>query len=252
MPNPFALHGKKILITGASSGIGKSTAIEASKLGAKIILVGRRVDELKNTFAQLLGEGHKVEPFDLSSGSEIVGWILKLGEQFGPIDGLVHSAGESLLMPIRSISEIQYRKIMSINLDAAYWLTKGFRQKKVKSTSSSVVFISSVSGSVGNPGLTAYCASKSALIGLAKSSALELAKEGVRVNVVSPALIDTAMASSYALALTEEEKTKILETHPLGMGAPEDVAFSVIYLLSNASKWVTGANLAIDGGYTAK
>ena len=249
--NPFSLEGKLILVTGASSGIGRATAIECSRMGGRVVLVARRKAELEETLCMMSGQGHEIVAADLLLGEELGPWLMELAGKHGPFNGLVHSAGISAIMPIKATSERTYRDTMSINLDTSYWLIKGFRQKKVHAPVSSVVLLGSVSGTMGTAGLTAYCASKGALIGLAKAAALELVADNVRVNVISPAWVRTAMVDEAWRYLTPINKQKIEAAHPMGLGQPEDVAYAAVYLLSDASRWVTGVNLPVDGGYTA-
>jgi NAD(P)-dependent dehydrogenase (short-subunit alcohol dehydrogenase family) len=250
--NPFSLKDKLILITGASSGIGRQTAIECSRMGARLILVARRVEELEKTRDDLCGGDHVIVPQDLSIGEKLVPWVRELSTKHGVLDGLVHSAGFAITMPIMATTEPMYRQMMSINLDASYWLLKGFRQRGSHSATASVVLIGSVSGIVGVPGLTSYCASKAGLIGLTHAAALELVKDSIRVNTISPALVDTELAKTYSEAIPTEKKAETLSLHPMGLGRAEDVAYAAVYLLSNASRWVTGINLVVDGGYTAR
>lgn len=239
------------MVTGASSGIGRSCAIELSRQGALLVLVARRKEHLTETRLALLGDGHYIESFDLVRGEEIVTWMKNLCSQIGLIDGLLHSAGIFTTLPIRATSEATFRKIVSTNLESAYFLAKGFRQKGVRNQNGSLIFISSVMGIVGQPGLSAYCASKGGLITLAKSLALEFAKEAIRVNVIAPGVIQTAMAETIANSVPAESMKAVEASHPLGLGNPKDVAYAATYLLSAASRWVTGTTLIVDGGYTA-
>jgi NAD(P)-dependent dehydrogenase (short-subunit alcohol dehydrogenase family) len=251
MHNPFSLEGKRILVTGASSGIGRCTAIECSKMGAKLVLVARREDELRKTLEALEGDGHSVEPFDLCVGEAIVKWLKQLAVRTGPMSGLVHCAGISVTMPIKASSKELYENTMGLNLASAFWAIKAFRQRGVRAPHASVVLISSAAGSVASPGLSVYCSSKAGLLGLTRGAAVELAPEDVRVNAISPALVETPMAAEYDDLLTQAQRDARRAQHPLGIGQPEDVAYAAIYLLSDAAKWVTGANFAVDGGYTA-
>jgi len=249
--NPFSLAGKRILITGASSGIGRCCAIVLSKLGAEVILVARRPDQLNETLNLMSGSEHHVVPFDLTCAEGIVTWMKSLCVKIGPIDGLLHSAGISTTMPIRATTREMFGNIISINLESGYFLAKAFRQKGVRASMGSIVLIGSVMSLVGQPGLTAYSASKGALITLAKSLALEFAAEGIRVNVVAPGHVETPMAKMVEISLPDEALKVIKANHPLGPGTPDDVAYACGYLLSDASRWVTGTTLVVDGGYTA-
>lgn len=221
-------------------------------MGAKLVLVGRREDELNKTISALEGDGHRVEPFDIAKGEAIVGWIKEIAARSGPLSGLAHCAGISVTMPLRGTGPDLYEKLMATNLHSTFWLLKGMRQREARSDKCSVVLLASVSGVIGTPGLTAYCASKGGVLSLCKAAAMELAHEGIRVNVVSPAWVLTPMVEEAFDRMADENRKSIESSHPLGVGSPEDVAYAVIYLLSNASKWVTGANFAIDGGYTAR
>lgn len=249
--NPYSLHGKTILVTGASSGIGRAVAAESSKLGARLILVSRRKVELEETLSLLAGCNHEIVVADLDMGESLCGWMQEVADRIGKISGLVHSAGVSATLPLKATSQDEYRKLMAINLDASYWLIKAFRQKRVHDMYGSVVLMGSVSGTMGTAGLTAYCASKGALIALAKAAALELVADNVRVNVISPAWVRTTMVDKAWRYLTPNNKQRIEAAHPMGLGQPEDVAYAAVYLLSDASRWVTGVNLPVDGGYTA-
>jgi len=251
MINPMGLEGRNIIVTGASSGIGKDTACFLSKLGARIVLVGRDIGRLNECCNLLEGEGHRIEAFDLSAVDDIPQWIKKIAEEMGPLNGLVHSAGIYLIRPLRATSRRNFEDLMHINVTAAFCLVKGFRQKGVFAQNSSVVFLSSVMGMVGQPGLAAYCSSKGALIALAKSLALELAKDKIRVNCVCPGNVETNMAEKLRETLTSEQFDAIESMHPLGMGTTEDIANAIAFLLADTGRWITGSSLVVDGGYTA-
>ena len=239
------------MVTGASSGIGKDTAYFFSKLGARVVLVGRNTGRLKECHNLLEGEGHRIEEFDLSAVDDISQWIKKIAEEMGPLNGLVHSAGISFTRSLSATSQRNFEDLMHINVTAAFCLVKGFRQKGVFARNSSVVFLSSVMGMVGQPGLAAYCSSKGALIALAKSLALELAKDKIRVNCVCPGHVATNMAEKLRKTLTSEQFDAIESMHPFGIGTTEDVANAIAFLLADTGRWITGSNLVVDGGYTA-
>jgi NAD(P)-dependent dehydrogenase (short-subunit alcohol dehydrogenase family) len=251
MPNLLSLSGRTILVTGASSGIGRQTAIQLSELGARIVLVGRSPERLQETAGRLRGEGHPVQPRDLAAVEDVPKWLKELCREIGPLNGLVHSAGVHLMKPLRFMSPQEFSDLMTVNVVAAAALLKGLRQKGVCGSPASAVLISSVMGMVGQAGVTGYCASKGALCALTRSSALELAEEGIRVNCVAPGWVQTEMADRAASTLTEEQMQQIRGMHPLGLGEPQDVAAAVAFLLSDAAKWITGSTLVVDGGYTA-
>jgi len=249
--NPFSLADKRILITGASSGIGRACALECSKLGANVILVARRGDGLQRA-KDLLAKGeHHIEIADLSVGEQLVGWCKDVSSRCGTIDGIVHAAGLSLTLPIRATTCEDVRSLMAINSDAAFFLSKGIRQRGVRAASCSIVFIGSVMSLVGQPGLVAYSASKGALVSMTKALALELAREQIRVNLLAPGHVHTAMAAQVEAAIPPEAMSEIIRNHPLGIGSPEDIAHAAAYLLSDAARWVTGSTLVVDGGYTS-
>lgn len=251
--NFFNLKDKLFLVTGASSeGIGRATAILLSQLGARVILVGRNKEQLDHTFAKLLGSGHGVEIFDLTQVDEIPDWMKTIADNYGSLNGLVHSAGLHLLKPLALMNADHLRTLMDINVFAAMSLVKGIRQKMVRATSVSVVLLSSVVALVGQPVVSGYAASKGALLAMMRSLALELAPENVRVNCISPGIVETDMTTHLFSRLGEDYARRIIEEHPLGIGQPQDVANAIVFLLSEASRWITGTNMVLDGGYTAK
>lgn len=251
MINPMELENRTILVTGASSGIGRETAILLSQLGARLILVGRRPEQLESTLALLEGASHQLHVFDLLDVDDIPRWMKEITRASGPLHGLVHSAGVQITKPLRMLTSSDIDKVMKINVTASFGLIKGFRQKGICANPASVVLISSVMGLVGQPGVSAYSASKGALVTLAKSLALELAKENIRVNCVAPAVVNTEMSEKMISALTPEQVTQIEVMHPLGIGYPRDVANAVAFLLADTGRWITGTTLVVDGGYTA-
>ena len=248
MHNPFSLTGKTVLITGASSGIGKAAAIECSKLGARIILTGRNEQRLNETLASLEGEGHQVLPFDLTESSGIKDFV-----NIVPcLDGLISNAGTNKLSPISFIKENDLHEIFQVNTLTPILLLKELAKKKKLNNGASVIFTSSMAG-IGAvaTGIGAYSASKGALSAFVKVAALELASKRIRVNAVCPGMIQTKMI--YDESIQDEELKKDMERYPLGRyGVPEDIAWAMIYLLSDASSWVTGTNLIIDGGLTIR
>ena len=248
--NPLDMSGRTVLVTGASSGIGRQTALYLSKLGATVVVTGRDKDRLEAVQA-MIGVGCISEPFDLSAIDQIPFWLKDIANRAGPLSGLVHSAGVSATRPLRTISEEQISSLMSINVSAALSLTKGFRQKGVSSQPSSIVFLSSVMGLVGQPANALYSASKGALIAMVRSLALELAREGIRVNCIAPAMVMTEMAEHLKATLPPDNWKAVEAMHPLGVGAPEDVAGAVAFLLASTGRWITGTTLVVDGGYTA-
>jgi NAD(P)-dependent dehydrogenase (short-subunit alcohol dehydrogenase family) len=252
--NPFTLEGKKILITGASSGIGKQCAISCSQMGAIVILIGRNEEKLIKTMALLSKGDHQYYVFDVTNYPEIESIVKEAVDKTGKISGFIYSAGIEIPMPLNVTQPEHYEALFATNVIAGFEFAKILSKKKYSDESgSSFVFIASIMSTVGDSSLSGYSASKGAIVAGIRSIALELANKKIRVNAISPAQIsDTKMTSNKFSLLNKEDIDKIYDRHPLGLGSAEDVANGCVYLLSDASKWITGTNLIIDGGYSAK
>lgn len=248
MYNPFSLVNKTILVTGASSGIGQSVAIECSKMGAKVIITGRNKERLNITFNQLIGTEHKKIIADLSKQDDIE----KLVNECDNLDGVVNSAGIPKLITVKFIDRKDLEEIFNVNSFAPILLTSLLIKKKKINKSSSIIFISSISGVlISSIGESTYSASKGALYGFTKGAALELASQQIRVNSINPGIIETDILKLANNVFSEEQVKEKIKLYPMKrIGKPEDVAYGAIYLLSDASSWVTGINLVIDGGFT--
>jgi len=246
MYNPFTLSGKIIFITGASSGIGRATAIECSRMGATVIITGQNKERLNESYCKLEGEGHQQFIADLSSPEKIEGLITVLPS----VDGIVHCAGIAEPLLFQYINEERLKHVIDINFTTPTILTQRLLKIKKVKKNASIVFISSISGVYCSAiGGSVYSASKGAINGLAKGMALDLAPKSIRVNCVNPGMIQTNLFASGIIS--EEQLEDDMKKYPLKRhGQPEEVAYAVIYLLSDASQWVTGSNLLIDGGFT--
>lgn len=248
MQTPFSLKGKTILVTGASSGIGRSIAVECSKMGAKLVVTGRNEVRLLETMALMDGNGHQYVQSDLSQQDGIDAIVADC-----PIlNGIVHCAGIPNICGVKHISRTALEETVNINEIAPILLTSALVKRKKLQKGASIVFIASMSGVyVGNVGEASYSSTKGALSGFVKSAAIELAAQGTRVNTICPAVVQTKLLELSNEIFSEEQlKERMGERYPLKrFGKPEDVAYGAVYLLSDASQWVTGINLLIDGGY---
>lgn len=242
--NPFTLEGKSILITGASSGIGRAAAVLCSEMGAKLLITGRNEQRLAETLNALEGHDHVMICADLADSSEIE----KLTAESPNIDGLVNNAGILELLPVDYVNHENLAKILEINTFAPISLFTGLLRKRKINRGASVVFTSSLAGNfICAPAHSVYSASKAAVSAFAKNSALELARRNIRVNCVCPGMIETELI--HDPKFTPEMLAEDVKRYPLRRyGKPEEVASGIVYLLSNASSFVTGINLVIDGG----
>ena len=249
MYNPFSLEGKTVLVTGASSGIGRGIAVECSKMGARVVINGRNKERLQKTFDQLEGEGHIQIVADLSIQEDIE----RLANEVPELNGFVNSAGIPKICPVKRIDRQTLEEIMNVNAFGPILLTSQLLRKKKLQKKSSIVLIASISGvCMANTGEGPYAATKAALAGYTKTAAFELAAQGTRVNTICPGLVPTEILTLSNEMFSEDQlKETMYGRYPLKrVGTPEDIANGAIYLLSDASSWVTGINLVIDGGYT--
>ena len=245
MYNPFSLIGKTILVTGASSGIGRATAVECSKMGAKLILTGRNEDRLQQTLHLLEGDDHLLFSCDLAQEDDIKVFCAQLPNN---IDGIAHCAGISSLKTIIGLNTQNLQDIFCTNYYAPVLLTKYLVKSKKLQQGASLVYVGSISG-ISNvaTALSAYGSSKSALNSFVQYAALELAGKHIRCNAVLPGRIETSLLQNQTMS--EEDLQKDIAKYPLHRyGTPIEVAQAIIYLLSDATKWITGTSITIDGG----
>lgn len=246
--NPFSLRGKRILISGATSGLGKATALHCARLGAEVIGIGRDPDRLANTLAELQTISplqHHMLSADLTND---VGRQLVIAALDAPVNGVLHAAGISRLSPVRMITEAHLREVQAINVEAPTLMTQLLLKKNLMAPEGSIVFIASIAAHIGVAGVAAYSGTKAALIAITRCLAMEVVKRRIRANCLSPALVETPMltATAEVTGSIEEER----KHYPLGFGKPEDVANAAVFLLSDASRWITGTTIIMDGGLT--
>ena len=243
MYNPFSLEGKTILVTGASSGIGQGIAIACSKMGAQVVICGRNKKRLSQTMEHMEGSGHLQILADLTQAND----IREMTEKIQKLDGVVHCAGIGQRIPCRELEEEDINTVMEINFKAPVMLQKYLLSKKKVNKGASVVFIASIASWSPSAGNSIYSASKGAIISYANCLSLELAPRQIRVNCISPAMIwtDFVKKDIVNMELLKEDESK----YPLKRyGTPDDIANLAIYMLSDASSWMTGSNVKISGG----
>lgn len=242
MINPFSLAGKTILVTGASSGIGRGIAVVCARMGASVIITARNIVRLQETLAIMHGDGHTIIAADLTDNLQ----RQHLVEQLPTLDGLVHCAGVGLRVPCKNIEQSDIDYVMQPNFMAPVLLQTELLSAKKITKSASIVFIASRAAEMPSVGNAIYSASKGALISYAKCLALELAPRKVRVNCICPAMVwtDLALTSTSREQLEESEQKYPLKRY----GQPEDVAYLTVYMLSDVSNWMTGSCVDITGG----
>lgn len=246
--SPFTLAGKRILITGASSGIGRAVAVMAANQGAAVVAVGRRSGVLDELVKNLAGQGHQRQPADLTVAAERDGLV----EVLEACDGVVHAAGALKLQPFSFIQEKALRELNAINYEAPVLLTQSLLRRKRISVGASILFVSSVAARSGAKGHALYSGTKGALESAARCLALEVAPQGIRVNCLAPGMVKTAMADEAGSAVGDEAMRRHEAEYPLGFGEPDDVAAAAVFLLSAGARWITGTTIICDGGFTAR
>jgi len=246
MSTPFHLHNKTVLVTGASSGIGRQVAISCSAMGARLVITGRDEKRLAETYSLLTGEGHSQFTCDLMDE----GQRNQLFDNIPAIDGFVHSAGIVLPVPVKFVAEKHLRHIMGVNFESAVLSIARLLKNKKLNDKASLVFFSSISVSYPYAGGSLYTASKGAIEAYSKNLAIEIIPKKMRSNVIVPAMVKTPLYEETKNQSMYRSPEEYESKYPLGLGMPEDIANAAIYLLSDASKWVTGINLTLDGGFS--
>lgn len=238
----FSLSGKTILVTGASSGIGRAIAIACAQAGATVVLNGRNMARLKETLSQMSGEGHVVVPADLTDAAQRQALVERVPE----LDGMVQCAGVGNRVPCKAIGEEDIKAVFAPNIEAPMLLQAELLQERKIKKGASIVYMASIAARSAVAGNALYSASKAAIIAYANCLALELAPRNIRVNCISPAMVWTDLA---LVGASREELEQDQLKYPLKRYAqPEDITGAAIYLLSDAAAWVTGSNIELTGG----
>lgn len=247
------LRGKNVMVTGASSGIGRATAVLLSRLGARVIGLGRDVARLEETRSVMAEGEHVMRCIDLVDPAALQSLMEEIRSLGLRIDGLVHAAGISGTLPLQAISEEKMAHFMETNILATMRLTQAVTKKSVFAEEGGcIVWISSVMAHAGESGKSLYALTKGALTAASRSLAIELAPRKIRVNCIAPGVVETPMVASAYYSQDEASLNRIRSLHPLGLGSPEDVANAAAFLVSPAASWITGTTLVVDGGYLAR
>lgn len=249
-PKPF--EGKRYLVTGSSSGIGRAAAVALSQGGAALVFSGRNPDRLAQTGELLAGAGHQAVVASLDSVDGVADWGKGLAQQFGSFDGVFHAAGVAALRPARMLKQSHVDEVFGSSIMASLGLAKAVSQKGVLNDGAAVVFMSSVAGSRGQSGMTTYSAAKAAVDGLVRSLACELAARRIRVNGLAAGAVTSEMHDGITAQLGDAGVQAYEAQHLLGFGQPQDVAEATVFLMSDAARWITGTTLVVDGGYMVR
>lgn len=246
------LGGRHILVTGASSGIGQATAAHLARHGARLSLVARNPERLEATRASLEGADHSVHQIDLEGVESAAAAVVGIAGERGPFDGVFYSAGSTMVLPLRLLKDKHLDEAFGAGVYGAFGVVKALAKKGVMSDGGSIAIMSSAASRRGRPALAAYCAAKAAVDAMVRCAALEFAPRRIRVNSIRAAAVETAMHHEYMASIGDDAKRDYDDRHPLGYGQPDDVANAVLYLLSDASPWVSGTNMAVDGAADVK
>jgi NAD(P)-dependent dehydrogenase (short-subunit alcohol dehydrogenase family) len=247
-------EGQTVLVTGASSGIGRATCLRLASEGARIILVARNEERLEKTAHELEGENHLVFSCDLTNDDGVSTMLKSLSKSMGStkISGVVHCSGIHWLKPLQLTDTASLQMMLNSHVVSSVILIRSLiLERLITREGGAVIFVASAAAMRGNPGTLAYAAAKNAQISVAQVLAMELASRKIRVNVIAPGVVQTPLTEAYLSQLTLEQANAIKNAAPLGIGDPEDVAGAAAFLLSKDAKWITGTTLVVDGGLTA-
>ena len=248
---PDALAGASVLITGASSGLGRAAAIAVAAHGGRVIVSGRDQARLDETLASMAGEGHRAVATPLDDADQASALTIEAAAQCGGLDGIFHSAGAELVLPMRLVKQKHLDQVLGAALQGALGIARAAAKAEVMKPGASIVFMSSASAHRGRPGMVVYSAAKAAVEGLTRSLACELAAKPVRVNAIAGGGIETEMHARLTRTLSDDAVNTYAAQHLLGFGRPGNVADAVLFLLSPAASWITGTTMVVDGGYLA-
>ncbi len=250
----FSLKNRLIIISGASSGIGHACAVACAKRGARLALFGRNDQRLSDVVMELEGEGHEFFSFDITITEKLEAVLNKIYQKMGSIDGFIHSAGIQKTLPLKLTNSKVFLEQYQVNVIAGFDVCRILQRKKYWNIQeASIVFIASINGVIGAGAQVAYSASKGAIISGVRSLAVELSSQKIRVNSISPGMVErTQMTESIVNMLSSEWEIRNKAEYPLGWVEAEDVANTAVFLLSQASKRITGSNIIVDGGFSIK
>lgn len=253
MYNLIDLTNRKIIVTGASSGIGKQTAITLSRLGAKIVLIARREEQLRQTMQELDGEGHSYYLADLSLTEEIEGLVKRIVKDQGALDGMIYAAGISIAQPFVMLDSEKVERLFRVNFFGFYEFSRQISKKHRYNPGMRIVGVSSSASMIGDKGQTAYSATKAAMNGAMRGIAHELCDRGICINTVAPGMTATEMYKAYVgrYGADGESNQTLLKRQYLGIAETEDIANAIAFLVSPAARFITGVTLPVDGGYTS-
>ena len=250
--HPSILAGQRILVTGASSGIGRATAIMFASHGAQLVITGRDQPRLAATLSELAGAGHLARELELDGGDGIAEFLKEVTTGQQPLSGLFHAAGVELVRPMKLSKAQQTEQVFASSIHSALALARGAASRGVMQDGAALLFMSSVAAQRGQAGMAVYAAAKAAIDGMVRSLAVELAPRGMRVNSIAAGAVQTEMHERLIRGLPETAVAAYGERHPLGVGKPDDIAQVATFLLSDAGRWVSGATWAVDGAYLAR
>jgi NAD(P)-dependent dehydrogenase (short-subunit alcohol dehydrogenase family) len=250
--SPDHLKGKRFLVTGASSGIGSATGALLAACGATVTACGRDEGRLTAVVARWGSGGHHARVQALDKADETAAWYKSLVDEGGPFDGVFHAAGIELIRPIRLTKQAQLDEVFGSAVYAAAGLARAASQKGGLTDGGSLVFMSSVAGSSGQVGMSAYSAAKAAVDGMVRSLACEFAPRRIRVNAIAAGAVRTPMHDRLTHGATDDVVGSYEKMHLLGFGEPQDIANAAVFLLGPGGRWVTGTTWIVDGGYLCK